>query len=865
MPRNPFREVGLGGMHPEFSSLALQENVLCLPRDAGPFVDRPPVPPHPHPETSREILWRTSPATRVASASLPQGIQVFAGPRPSCSIRGPPAPSSAGPSKKETGRQVAAGPPARSRRGQENIPWRGTTDDNREGKGRMRTPTWGAAECTPIRGGPQANVRRREHPPRRKNSPSSPSLSPLFGRARRNPSGDPRRRLSAKATFNNGTNKRGLSARAGAIDRLLLATAAGTGGSQGPTDRASRLPFPLLPPGLAPRGPAARARARAQRSPPLTGHAQRGGGTLPQLGGGGAGRSRQERNTAPPRGRRTPPPRGRAGERSLLRPCALAVATVATAHSGRGGGWGSGTPRLPLGSLEGFLTEGAPSLTRASLLQAHGGAPRAAQALSRAGGVCGTAKPTTHTGGVCTARAGGARPAPQGPSSVSLHDEGNRDGRPPPSLTVSTPREPTHGTHSPPRRGPEEDTGLRETTPPLGLRHLRDNLERSRGTTEEQPRGTLTHPRGARERGSGTALPTAGEAKQEHLLCQEDQRAPAMTPPGGGGGQEAKVRARDRTQPLPSSPSPTGRQGGKDGRGVPRTDREERARPPGTPVPRPALLRLGPGEHDHTTSITARAVANDPQEERLTRGTEPTGAGSSQPPQGARSGEAHRARHLGAGAQAQAGGSSGKGRIGRQPAVRRAQSPACIQRPKVLSGTPQTEKTVYRPVRVSERGFGFDGQKKKRRKNRRRGAPNETSGPGPGTAPGSQTVLDAAPRTARAGPHLLTGIQGVGAGVRSIHVCGPLGTLTKEKHVCRETPRATGPHGGGVGVGVEGVDRTRARAGRPAGRPASPGHPSRLRRAGPHLRSGAEGEANAPEGEANAPEGGPGGGRTAES
>ena len=39
--------------------------------------------------------------------------------------------------------------------------------------------------------------------------------------------------------------------------------------------------------------------------------------------------------------------------------------------------------------------------------------------------------------------------------------------------------------------------------------------------------------------------------------------------------------------------------------------------------------------------------------------------------------------------------------------------------------------------------------------------------------------------------------------------------------------------------------------------PASPRQPSRLRRAGPHLRSGAEGEAHAPEG-------GPGGVRTAE-
>ncbi|XP_055284530.1 collagen alpha-1(I) chain-like [Moschus berezovskii] len=242
------------------------------------------------------------------------------------------------------------------------------------------------------------------------------------------------------------------------------------------------------------------------------------------------GKERQHGPTAGPAHPSPPPAEGRRGKSSP--PTCSGSRHGGHCALGRGGGWGVRYPKAPSRiAREGFLTEGAPSLTRASLFQAHGGAPRAAQALSRAGGVCGTAKPTTHTGGVCTARAG-AEPAPrppQGPSSVSLHDEGEQGRTPAPlSYRLDPPqREPTHGTHSPPRRGPEEDTGLRETTPPLGLRHLRDNLERSRGTTEEQPRGTLTHPRGARERGSGTALPTAGEAKREHLLCQEDQRAPA--------------------------------------------------------------------------------------------------------------------------------------------------------------------------------------------------------------------------------------------------------------------------------------------------------------------------------------------------
>ncbi|XP_055254974.1 collagen alpha-1(I) chain-like [Moschus berezovskii] len=353
-------------------------------------------------------------------------------------------------------------------------------------------------------------------------------------------------------------------------------------------------------------------------------------------------------------------------------------------------------------------------------------------------------------GGVCTARAG-AEPAPrppQGPSSVSLHDEGEQGRTPAPlSYRLDPPqREPTHGTHSPPRRGPEEDTGLRETTPPLGLRHLRDNLERSRGTTEEQPRGTLTHPRGARERGSGTALPTAGEAGK-----------------GGKTGEGCRGQTEKSGHVHPERPSLVrhGLGSARESTTTPHRSQCEssRQRPP-QGGPDTGHGTYGRGVVPATTGCPQRGSAQG----RRPNATSPRRPRVARRPEVAPPRWVSQARHLGAGAQAQAGGSSGKGRIGRQPAVRRAQSPACIQRPKVLSGTPQTEKTVYRPVRVSERGFGFDGQKKKRRKNRRRGAPNETSGPGPGTAPGSQTVLDAAPRTARAGPHLLTGIQGVGAG-----------------------------------------------------------------------------------------------------
>ena len=64
-----------------------------------------------------------------------------------------------------------------------------------------------------------------------------------------------------------------------------------------------------------------------------------------------------------------------------------------------------------------------------------------------------------------------------------------------------------------------------------------------------------------------------------------------------------------------------------------------------------------------------------------------------------------------------------------------------------------------------------------------------------------------------------------GSRARSIHVYGPIGTLRKKRHACPETDAS--------GDRTPPGDRTRARA----GRPLRVTHPSRLRRAGPHLRS----------------------------
>ena len=197
------------------------------------------------------------------------------------------------------------------------------------------------------------------------------------------------------------------------------------------------------------------------------------------------------------------------------------------------------------------------------------------------------------------------------------------------------------------------------------------------GAPPRVTRGTLAHPRGARSAAAAAQPsppqggPLAGHTPRRrsgsNLPCQKTN-GPHGRPEAGDG--RPKIRARGHTQPLPSSPSLTG-SGGEDKRGAPRTDREERTRSPGTPVPRPARFRLGPGEHDHTTSIRGAEVEQGearrgqspegpafslagslhpppprlrrerpttPRGEHLTRGAEPTGRGSSQPPPGAHSG-----------------------------------------------------------------------------------------------------------------------------------------------------------------------------------------------------------------------------------
>ncbi|XP_052520107.1 collagen alpha-1(I) chain-like [Budorcas taxicolor] len=267
-------------------------------------------------------------------------------------------------------------------------------------------------------------------------------------------------------------------------------------------------------------------------------------GPSPDSEGGGAGRGRQRAAHGPTAGPAHPTPSPPTeGGGVLLCPRALAVATVATAHSGGAAAGGSGTPRLPLGSLEKAFS---PRARRPSpgpcRLRAHGGAPTSHQSSAgREGSAVQGSGPPRRS--VCAVRAR-AEPASRPLRGLI------RQGRPPRrgeqarlSLPPRPPvprREPLNGTHTPPWRGPEGDTGLRETTPPLGLRHLRDDLERSRGTTEGHARHAHTPAWGAQRGGGGTALPATGraarrahaeKAKREQSAVSEDQRPP-LTPRG---------------------------------------------------------------------------------------------------------------------------------------------------------------------------------------------------------------------------------------------------------------------------------------------------------------------------------------------
>ena len=222
----------------------------------------------------------------------------------------------------------------------------------------------------------------------------------------------------------------------GGRDGLLLTTSCGAGEAE--ADRVSRPDTPL-PPGLSPPGA-----GRAHAAPHLP-DARRGpAGPSPDSEGGGAGRGRQRAAHGPTAGPAHPTPSPHHGGGGvLLCPRALAVATAATAHSGGAAAGGSGTPRLPLGSLEKAFSPRAhrPS-PGPSHLRAHGGAPRAAG--PQLGGRGLRSREADHHTGAC-ARSGPERsPHPaslQGLLHQGLRDEGNGHGLSLPPRPPAHPRE----------------------------------------------------------------------------------------------------------------------------------------------------------------------------------------------------------------------------------------------------------------------------------------------------------------------------------------------------------------------------------------------------------------------------------------
>ncbi|XP_065794611.1 collagen alpha-1(I) chain-like [Muntiacus reevesi] len=229
----------------------------------------------------------------------------------------------------------------------------------------------------------------------------------------------------------------------GRHDRLLilLTTAAGLG-EPGPT-RQNRTPNPPLPPGLTPRG---RPHAHSTRTAPHSPDTRRGpAGPSPNSEGGGAGRSRHQASTRPHRGAGAPiTPSSHRGEGEFLPTCS------GSRHGGhctlrRGSGWGIRYPKAPSWiAREGFLTEGAPSLTRSSLLRGPRRHTRSRQSSTgREGkGSAATAAndPRRRTPDTCGTEPRG-RGSSQPPPGAHSGERRVKDPTPPRPTALSSPRD----------------------------------------------------------------------------------------------------------------------------------------------------------------------------------------------------------------------------------------------------------------------------------------------------------------------------------------------------------------------------------------------------------------------------------------
>ena len=208
----------------------------------------------------------------------------------------------------------------------------------------------------------------------------------------------------------------------------------------------------------------------------------------------------------------------------------MAANTAATAHSGGAAAGGSGTPRLPLGSLEKVFSWRARHPSPGSFFSIRPSeALHAPPVLSWGweGSVVQVGEPPTQERlrgqGQCRARI--PSPARPHPSASTTRGTGA------PLLPPRPPQKRAHSldTHTPPQWGPKEDTGVKGNTTARP-----QTPEQRPGALQGHHRGPNKAPSCPRTVGaqcsSGTALPTVGRAARgahtgkktrEYLPCQK--------------------------------------------------------------------------------------------------------------------------------------------------------------------------------------------------------------------------------------------------------------------------------------------------------------------------------------------------------
>ena len=363
--------------------------------------------------------------------------------------------------------------------------------------------------------------------------------------------------------------------------RPRLAARAGATGSSRLRDwasrdvRASPTPTSGSPPRVTAR--AAPHRTPAWRDPPPT---QRGEARA-AVG--------KERRSAPTAGPAQALPRGR----GPLLPTCSGSGHRGHCTLGRGSGWGVRYPKAPSRiAREGFSHRGCviphPSSLPFGPTEALHKPPSPRPAVGGAGGVCGMGKHTarvrlphpkrTHTrsqvGGGSTRGVGPATVSPptahrgrttatrrQAPVPPTEGEKPEASPRPLPSRPPT--KRATHG-DTPPRRRPRGARWEKGMTPPLGLGHLRDDLERSRGTREDQASHAHAPAAGARRSG-GTAPHRRGGDRSRGTRQGGEARASAASEDHGPahaarrGGGRPQVRAGDHHPCLPHTRRQAGR------------------------------------------------------------------------------------------------------------------------------------------------------------------------------------------------------------------------------------------------------------------------------------------------------------------